>query len=232
MFYGVDPLAEKYAFQSPFAYAANNPIKFIDWMGLSPGDTLQSADVVNTFNDGKTATDYTITVYVDQPGTGGDDDTWEYNGGVDVGHTFVGLKKTNDDGTITEAIVGFYPNGGVDPVNSKSTNGMLIDDEGHNSEVSEEFTVTESQFNDALNYINTNGSNTYNLDTYNCTDFGIGVAGAAGQTLPDTRGTWLGGGGSNPGNLGQDIRTRIATHTATSTPATTTTNNNKKNKIK
>jgi len=38
MFLGVDPLAEKYAFQSPFAYAANNPIKFVDVLGMGPGD--------------------------------------------------------------------------------------------------------------------------------------------------------------------------------------------------
>ena len=30
----VDPLSETYTFQNPFAYAANNPIKFIDYMGL------------------------------------------------------------------------------------------------------------------------------------------------------------------------------------------------------
>ncbi len=34
----MDPLSEKYNFQSPFAYAANNPICYIDWMGKGPGD--------------------------------------------------------------------------------------------------------------------------------------------------------------------------------------------------
>ncbi len=37
-FHTVDPLAENYSFQSPFVYAANNPIRFIDFMGMSAGD--------------------------------------------------------------------------------------------------------------------------------------------------------------------------------------------------
>jgi hypothetical protein len=37
-FHVPDPLAEKYIWISPYAYAANNPIRFIDWMGLEPGE--------------------------------------------------------------------------------------------------------------------------------------------------------------------------------------------------
>ncbi|MBN1924598.1 MAG: hypothetical protein JW798_02075, partial [Prolixibacteraceae bacterium] len=34
IFHTVDPLAELFNYQSPFAYAANNPVRFIDYMGL------------------------------------------------------------------------------------------------------------------------------------------------------------------------------------------------------
>jgi len=35
-FHNLDPLSEKFSFQSPYCYAANNPIKFIDKNGKNP----------------------------------------------------------------------------------------------------------------------------------------------------------------------------------------------------
>ncbi|MDE0471460.1 MAG: hypothetical protein OXH57_05925 [Ekhidna sp.] len=40
----------------------------------------------------------------------------------------------------------------------------------------------------------------------NCTDFGIQYSKQAGIKLKDSYGSWPGGSGSNPGNLGEDIR--------------------------
>ncbi len=37
-FFTIDPLANKYAFQSPYVYGINNPIRFVDFMGMGPED--------------------------------------------------------------------------------------------------------------------------------------------------------------------------------------------------
>jgi RHS repeat-associated protein len=37
----IDPLAEDYTFQNPYAYAANNPIRYIDFMGMGPTDPVK-----------------------------------------------------------------------------------------------------------------------------------------------------------------------------------------------
>ncbi|MCT4688523.1 RHS repeat-associated core domain-containing protein, partial [Vallitalea sp.] len=36
-FFSLDPLAEKFSYQSTYVYADNNPIKFIDYMGMNSG---------------------------------------------------------------------------------------------------------------------------------------------------------------------------------------------------
>jgi len=145
---------------------------------------------------------------VDQPGSGGDRDTYEMDGlGVDVGHTFINLTKENKDNSSVSRTFGFYPAKSVNPLTgSIEVPGVLNDDTGHTHEVKYETVVNKDNFEKILNYIDTNHKNNYNLNTYNCTDFAIKALGAGGILLTDTSGKWPGGKGSNPGDLGEDIK--------------------------
>jgi hypothetical protein len=49
-FVSVDPLAEKFSHQSTYVYADNNPIRFIDYMGMNAGDYYMS-DGTWLYND-------------------------------------------------------------------------------------------------------------------------------------------------------------------------------------
>ena len=55
VFHTMDPLAERFSFQSPFAYAANNPVRMTDFLGLGPNDEVKSWKLSFSFamNSGK-----------------------------------------------------------------------------------------------------------------------------------------------------------------------------------
>jgi len=56
VFLSVDPRSEEYIFQSAYAYAANNPIKYLDVNGEGPGDPFETieeavADWASNYNE-------------------------------------------------------------------------------------------------------------------------------------------------------------------------------------
>ena len=141
----------------------------------------------------------TFTVYVKQPYPGRPD-TWR--GPIDdpdVGHTFISITQNG----ITR-VLGFYPTSNKAIFDEGP--GIMGDNSYHTYSESITIAISSDKLNNLLTYIYTNSSNTYNLPNYNCTDFGIGAAAAAGLTLPDTYGSWGMGGGSTPGTLGQNMR--------------------------
>ena len=144
----------------------------------------------------------TVSLYVAQP-TPNTTSTW--SGPVsnpEVGHTFISITQGG-----TTRFFGFYPSIAISPFsNPPAAAGMYVNDQGHIYNVSITSNITSAQLNNMIGYINTMSVATYNLNTYNCTNFGIDAFANAGISIPKTSGSWPGGGGANPGNLGQDLR--------------------------
>jgi hypothetical protein len=182
------------------------------------------------FSDGKTAQSYKLTIYVDQPIPGSND---EWTTGItantnvtqnfintlgqtfNVGHTFVGFEKINTDGTSVTQVMGFYPThgsvgGGSSGGSSAgaSSNGKIEDNSGHQYNVSYTVNVNASQFNSALSGVVNSSASQYVLSNVqsgpenNCTDAAVAWMRAAGVTLP------AGGAGlfvNDPGDFGQAL---------------------------
>jgi hypothetical protein len=190
----------------------NNSLPVIE--GFAP---INPDKYINCFTDGKTASQYKMTLYVDQPVQGQNDHfSFSSYGGVrytapnglvfNVGHTFVGFTKINTDGTSVTQVMGFYPGGAA-----VKSQGIIKDDGGHGYSVSYTATVSSTQFNAALQLLSSNEkfadyvlSNRSGANEYNCTDAGISWMAQASVHLPAdaSRGNFT----NTPGDYGQALR--------------------------
>jgi hypothetical protein len=177
------------------------------------------ADYLKCFTFGSSpGQTYTVQVCVDQPdaGTrqpwgltsGGAAGTFATGNPVNTGHTFLVLTE-NNQGNIISRNVGFYPSNFVFPTPvTLSSQGALNNDQSHTFNISLTINVSSNQFFNILNYVElgNNAGYYYNLNTNNCTTFVINTVAAGGISLPATEGSWPGGEGYDPGDLGEDIR--------------------------
>lgn len=160
-----------------------------------------------------------FTLYVDQP-TANSNTPWSGNPlSPDVGHTFISIKQ----GTIRR-VLGFYPSSSVD-LNNPSVTGVCENNSNHTFDVSLSLNITTTQLKNILSYIKFKSASTYNLNTANCTDFGMGAIKLAGIDIPSAYGTWgapgVGSGaGDNPGQLGQNIRNMPVANNVVKTTST------------
>ncbi|MCS3533062.1 DUF6443 domain-containing protein [Chryseobacterium sp. JUb7] len=230
-FFNIDPLSEKYTYQSHYNFSENKVVSHIELEGL---EAIDANKIRKVFDNGKQGKTYRITIHVDQPGKGGDRDTYEINKGTDPGHSFITLSRENTDGTTDVKTFGFYPYPpSVNPLASEA-DGKVKDNYGHEKEVVQSWLINENKFNNVLDFVESKKNTKYDLNTNNCTDFVINAAGSAGINLPKTKGTWPNGGGSNPGDLGQDMRDQNARMRKglPPNPAPTTPNNKKEDNDK
>ena len=181
------------------------------YLNFNAGQLVDIGEIINCFSDGKIASSRSITIYVDQPIKNSREPWANYGFSVDVGHTFFKFTKINTDGTKVERIIGYYPkNGDVNPIIGDHTDtGSFRNDNNHSYDVSITYpNVSGSEFQFALGVLNTTyGTNsTYDLNNKNCTDAALQIGHILGPRLPDTQGSWINGGGSNPADFAEDIR--------------------------
>lgn len=153
---------------------------------------------------------FELTLFADQPNPGNRD---PFSGnpisGIDLGHTFLSL-STNFGGTQKTGTFGFYPSSEVN-LNNTAVPMAIYDDGAHEYSVSVTIQLTCEEFNQVLNNSINATSNIYDLNDYNCTDYGIEIANSVNLGVLDTSSPWeyLGmtyGNSSNPGDLGEDIK--------------------------
>jgi hypothetical protein len=141
----------------------------------------------------------TVTVYVQEPAPG-----LPFNIGTNsVGHTAIGLTKTYKGHSITQ-VVGFYPDAtGKDKIHAPS---KILDNSGLSYNVSITYSVIPAEFKKIVAFI-ANSPTTYDIATYNCTNFAYSACKVGGITMPDPVGNMgMGQTGMTPGALGKSIR--------------------------
>jgi hypothetical protein len=156
---------------------------------------------------------FTVSVCVDEPDPGSRT-PWSVQDAssattnenpVNTGHTFLILTESYGTTAITRN-VGFYPATKVTPYLQSTAAGVYNNDQAHEYNISGTMSLTNAQFFQILNYCEDNPTMNYNLNTNNCTTFVVNAVAQAGINLPRTIGSWPGGSGLDPGDLGEDIR--------------------------
>lgn len=154
-------------------------------------DKVNAKDETKCFDTTKPAE---LTIYVEQSIEGSRKLT------ANIGHTFVGIKQ---EGIVRN--LGFYPDSPRATLLANQ-DSEIHDNSGSKFHISITVSITASQLKKAIKAINGYPSK-YDLNNYNCTDFGIEVAKKSGLDLPKTVGKYgIFFKGNNPSDLGEDIR--------------------------
>lgn len=162
-------------------------------------------DYLKCFSNEPGAT-FKVTISADQPVPNSRKAYKMYGIVPDVGHTFLTIKETKADGTYIIRSLGFYPaSQNVSPA-IPSSDGAVIFDAGHIRDVSLTTEVNWTKVNQLIANIKASATQSYNLNSNNCSTWAIDRLAAIGIILPKTIGNWPGGAGCNPGDLGEDIR--------------------------
>jgi hypothetical protein len=140
-----------------------------------------------------------ITIYADQP-VPNSNQCSNVNNPTNVGHSFISIQQGDNVRT-----VGFYPSGTANPLYPDDP-AQLKDNAGKEADVSVTFNITPQELDLLLAYIKYDTPNSYNLNSFNCTNWVVQACARMGINLPQNAGSWPGGGGLCPGRFGEDLK--------------------------
>ena len=160
--------------------------------------------ILEKFKDGKKALSYALILHVKQAVRG----TPRVHKFIYTGHTFITLIKFNTDSSYASFTFGFGPHKdnllAATPI-IPSSSSKFTDDGTHNwDEVVGKF-ISKRRFERILKLTKQYDGLTYNLNSNNCTDFGLKAARLGGLEVRETKGYWPLGAGNNPGVTGKSI---------------------------
>lgn len=125
---------------------------------------------------------YVITIATDIPVDGDPSKLFNWSDNT-PGHCYIELYKAGGGSGIISQNIGFYPNTSWKAVGGGNITSKIVDDEGHKYNARYSISVSASQFQAALNAAQNFSNNDYNIATFNCTDFALGIFNAAGGNL-------------------------------------------------
>ncbi len=168
-------------------------------------EKVSAKDIMASYEDGKTASEYALILHVQQPLAG---KRKSFTGINNVGHMFITLIKYNDDRSYVSRSFGFYPDKNsffsATPFHPTAT-PVFKDDGSHDWDEAIGKFISYKRFRKIIRLLTKYECKMYNLNQNNCTDFGLTIASLSGININDTKGTWPLGKGNNPANAGQSI---------------------------
>jgi hypothetical protein len=174
-------------------------------LGDKDPEPVSAAEILQSFEDEKEASDYALIVHVQQPVYG---KRKAFTGIDNVGHMFITLIKYNTDKSFVARTFGFYPLKNsffaATPFHPAAA-PVFKNDALHDWDEAIGKFISYRRFVKIIKLVTKYECRMYDLNQNNCTDFGLTIASLSGISILDTGGKWPLGKGNNPANAGQSI---------------------------
>ena len=161
----------------------NDPVMLVDMENQDKFEPIDVEKFINCFNAipdaGATCS---IEIMADIPVDSDPNKIFNF-GSNSPGHTFLNLRKSNGDKSVSQNI-GFYPRSGLKAVLTNAPiDSKFVDNGQHEFNCALKLSITPAQLRSALIEMQRAKNYKYDLDNYNCTDWALDVFNATGGGL-------------------------------------------------